>query len=962
MNWSGERKAYWTPLLLLIFLLSLFAVTSWYLEKQQVAARVSKARVVAEQIANNLEVFSADRERALVDLMLTWPDFDPNIVDWFNAHAVAMKQILPGIEDIIWADENQLIQWSIDADQRDNLLHQPLAAVGLTQTFRSSDNFSHALVSNDIDRHLVVIGRPIAPESPEYGFIAATFDVSAILSVMVGELVGPQFSFVMLDDKDVLMKSGDLVYDNTIIDTPIDFAQRKWILRMQSQEGTVNLGILVFSLGGLMSLMVCYFLQRQLRSTFKLSQSQARYKAASESSLDAIIIYRPLNGGASVHDFVMMEANQVAEHIFASSQFEFAASSLYQQLQAIGHLEVMTQCQHVADSGEPFETYLKMQGRVIKPQWLKIQVVKADNGIAITVRDVSARFKAENELRVSEAKFRRLVDGLNNHYIYWQNADGKTEFVSSSITDILGYEPEYFRQNYQRHNLSRPANYDSIKQLLRQGGRPEPYREEYEHRNGEKKIIEFSDSPVMDEDGVFVGVEGIGRDVTEDVALQDRVYYQANHDQLTGLHNRYAFDRMLGQTLEDVKRRKGQGVLCFIDMDKFKLVNDTSGHPAGDELLRQVAELLRRNLRQRDVLARVGGDEFCMIFTDSSVEQVRRYLERLLSEISEFRFVWQDRLFFIGASIGMVEITEDAQSPSELVKAADSACYRAKGLGSNRYFVYEEDEQSLEIKDTERESVNQIQHALKHDQLELFFQPIVPLNARTDGVHYEVLLRLCNDNGEYLSPAIFIPVAERYGLMGKIDAWVFEHTLRLLEGSPEHLDQLGKCAINLSGLSLNDDQLLQKIIDRLTRSIVPPEKLCFEITETAAVTNLASANRFIDSLRSLGCKFALDDFGAGMCSFTYLKNMQVDFVKIDGSFVRNMCRDKSDFATVKAVHEIASSMGKQTIAEFVADSEIEQALTALGIDYAQGFALGKPSPLEGMLKNAAGDAQKLRVL
>lgn len=931
---------------MLVLLLSVFAVISIYLDRQQQSTRLTKARVVAQQVANSLEVFSADRERALLDLLVTWPAFDPNPVDWFNAHASTMRAVLPGFDNILWADENQLIQWSISESNREQLRHQALASIGL-QIDPNRETFSSHIKQQPDGHHYTYIGRSISPQEHKFGYVVASFDVHTTLLVMVGELSVPEFSFKITDGNRVLIQSGEIIEDDPLIKQPISFAKREWVMQLQSTHTGVTIGTIIFSVGASMSSLLCLILFRALRSAFRHSLTQIRYQAASESSLDAILIFQWVKN--SLSEFNLVEANKVAQSIFAQPSEQLIQLNLKQVAALIGSPELNDRIVNVFESGQAYERYLQVDSKVISPEWIKVQAVKADTGIALTVRDVTSRFIAEQKLRRSEEKFRRLIDGLNGHFIYAQNADGVIEFVSSSVRDILGYEPEYFRVNYHRLICKSADNLADIKQQLRQGQRPEAYQIEIYSKIGEVKVIECRESPLLSDAGEFRGIEGIGRDVTQDIALQKQVHYQANHDQLTGLYNRFAFDRQLKLLLQRLRQQGGYSTLCFIDMDQFKLVNDSCGHPAGDELLRQVSKILSAGLGTEDILARVGGDEFCLVYGDCRIEQATSKLDKLLAAIGEYRFIWDDKFFYIGASIGVVEISTGSVSAQELIKAADDGCYQAKKQGKNRYFIYQDGDQDVSYKQSELELVNRIQQAIEKDNLELFQQPIVPLNRPADGLHYEILLRMPDGAGGYLSPALFIPVAERYGLMNKIDTWVVEQTLSLLEAHPRHVDNLSKCAINLSGLTLGDENMLSRIVQRLTLSSIPPEKICFEITETTAVINLATATDFIDSLRSIGAKFALDDFGAGMSSFTYLKNMAVDYVKIDGSFVRNMCRDKIDYASVKAIHEIASSMGKLTVAEFVSDNEIKQALTELGVSYGQGFGLGKPAPLLQLL-------------
>ncbi|MBN8445083.1 MAG: EAL domain-containing protein [Gammaproteobacteria bacterium] len=434
------------------------------------------------------------------------------------------------------------------------------------------------------------------------------------------------------------------------------------------------------------------------------------------------------------------------------------------------------------------------------------------------------------------------------------------------------------------------------------------------------------------------------QDVSTEQRLQQKIRYQADHDQLTGLLNRYAFAGALDAAMADPR----QSYLCYIDMDQFKLINDSCGHLAGDDLLRKTASLLAAHLGEHDSLARVGGDEFCLLLVDRDLAEVKALLDQLLVTISQFRFQWQDQVFVIGASIGVVAVTAQFEDAVALIRAADSGCYLAKNASRNSYFIVEEQAGALDHLTQERHYLAIVRRALLTDSFELYAQPIVPL-SHANGSHLEILLRLKDEFGELISPAVFIPLAERQGLMCDIDEWVVSHVLSRLEQELLSLRHLDKIAINISGISLSDHKFLKKIKKLIKASTVPADMLCFEITETAAVSNMAQAQLFIQELRLLGCHFALDDFGVGMSSFGYLRNMAVDYVKIDGSFVKNMATNTSDAVMVKAITDIVHSLDKQAIAEFVGDDVTVEMLRSFGVEYAQGFGIAKPRPLTEVL-------------
>lgn len=441
-------------------------------------------------------------------------------------------------------------------------------------------------------------------------------------------------------------------------------------------------------------------------------------------------------------------------------------------------------------------------------------------------------------------------------------------------------------------------------------------------------------------EGVVVTLQN----VSKEQALQKKITHQANHDQLTGLLNRYAFSQLLQSSIQ----QPDPCHLCYIDMDHFKVINDTCGHLAGDELLKRTAGILGAVLHKQDVLARVGGDEFCMLIKNVELDEVKLRLKSLFDKIAQFRFFWDDQVFTIGASIGVVSLNGSLVDVRSALKAADAGCYLAKASGRNRYFIVDEQQSAVDHLEEERNCLQLVRSALINHHFELYAQPIVPLQSK-ELLQMEVLLRLFQPDGSAISPGIFIPLAERQGLMKDIDLWVIDKVLKKLVQFKSKLHLIAKVAINISGTSLGDPEFLKSVTRLLLDSEVPTSIICFEITETAAVSNLAQAQIFIAELRQYGCRFSLDDFGAGMSSFGYLRDMHVDYVKIDGSFVKNMTNNHIDAVMVKAISDIAHSLGKKTIAEFVTDDATANMLAEMGVEYGQGFGLGKPKSFDEVL-------------
>ncbi len=468
-------------------------------------------------------------------------------------------------------------------------------------------------------------------------------------------------------------------------------------------------------------------------------------------------------------------------------------------------------------------------------------------------------------------------------------------------------------------------------------------------RDGNELYVDATAAPIRDGQGHVGGGVLVFHDVSESRELNRRLSYHASHDLLTGLVNRRELESRIERALKSAKAREGSYALCYLDIDQFKIINDTCGHSAGDALLGQVGALLKSKVRWRDTLSRLGGDEFGILLESCSLDEALRLAELLREAVRNFRFTWEDRVFRLGASVGVVPISADNEDVASILSAADSACAAAKEAGRNRVHSFAENDVELMRRRREMQWAARINAALEEDRFELYRMQIQPLQRIEPGAHYELLLRLRDEGGRIVSPESFIAAAERYAITPAIDRWVIENAFRWLVSEADERERLKLCSINLSGQSLGDDKFLPFVIDQFHRSGLDASKICFEITETAAVASFSQANRFIQALKELGCKFALDDFGRGLSSFGYLKHFPVDFLKIDGSFVREILRDPIDREMVRSINEIGHLTGKQTVAEFAENAEIIQMLTSLGVDYAQGYGVAQP---QRVLKSA----------
>lgn len=506
------------------------------------------------------------------------------------------------------------------------------------------------------------------------------------------------------------------------------------------------------------------------------------------------------------------------------------------------------------------------------------------------------------------------------------------------ITSFMGVEESQalFSRQFQEALAGKPVRFECL----------------IHPQNASQRWVEISMNKV-DLDGGDL-VIGVMRDITERKAAMAEMEHQALHDDLTGLANRREFGNRLNALLEDSKRHGTHHSLLYMDLDQFKIVNDTCGHIAGDELLRQLSALINAKVRQNDTLARLGGDEFGVLLTNCPVDRATKIAEVLRQTISDFQFDWQGKRFEIGVSIGVTTIDANSENATEVLSFADAACYVAKDKGRNRIQLYSGGEEFI-LKLREMNWVSRINLAIEEQRFRLFYQTILPIASPCSGMeHQEILLRMIDENGHLISPGEFIPAAEKYNLMPTIDRWVirtlFAHksdywrtTLKISPAGTVDSDLF--CSVNLSGASLNDDYFFDFLREQIAEYGTPPHAICFEITETVAVNNLHRVSEFIRELRTMGFRFALDDFGSGMSSFTYLKSLPVDFLKIDGALVKEIVHSKIDLCMVEAIHRIAQEMGIKTIAEYVENDAILEKLKTIGVNYAQGYGIHKPEAL-----------------
>lgn len=561
------------------------------------------------------------------------------------------------------------------------------------------------------------------------------------------------------------------------------------------------------------------------------------------------------------------------------------------------------------------------------------------------LHDLTKAHQTEDEL----IKLSRAMDASASIVII-TDLQGSIEYINPKFSQVTGYSrAEVIGKNPRL--LSSGETSDTIYQdLWTTIAAGKEWRGELHNRTKTNTYYwcRNSVSAVKNQLGEISHYISVQEDITNEYQLSEQLNHQACHDALTGLINRPEFERRTKRLLATVLTDDSKHALCFMDLDQFKVVNDTCGHMAGDELLRQLGCALQRSVRQSDTLARLGGDEFAVLIEDCPLTHAERVANDLQKTIQDFHFSWQGHTFRVSASIGLVAINETTSDLSELMARADSACYMAKDQGRNRIHVYHPEDRELAQRQGEMKWVARIHRAIAENRFCLYAQAIEPL-ANSTGNHYEILIRLRGNEGEIIPPGAFLPAAERYNIITQLDRWVIEECCQLLLAHPAFLERINFISINLSGQSLTDESFLDFVIEQLQQPDIDCDKICFEITETAAIANLTRAMKFISTLKGLGCKFALDDFGSGLSSFAYLKNLPVDYLKIDGMFVKGLVNDPIDHAMVKSINEIGQIMGMKTIAEFVESDEIKGMLREIGVNYVQGYGIGKPLPFESLL-------------
>jgi diguanylate cyclase (GGDEF)-like protein/PAS domain S-box-containing protein len=595
--------------------------------------------------------------------------------------------------------------------------------------------------------------------------------------------------------------------------------------------------------------------------------------------------------------------------------------------------------------------------RIVRKDGTLVDIVLAsiieydDEGLPLlslaVMEDVTERKRVQRELAAQHERLRVTLHSIGDAVIT-TDAQGRVEYLNPVAERLTGWTNAGARRRESEtifrivRDVTRLPVQSPVKVSLSEDRIVNLADHIVLVSGGQQYYVEGMAAPIKHAMGQTLGVVLVFRDVSEQRRLTHEMKYRATHDTLTGLLNRDEFERRLRLALTSARQGEAEYALMYVDLDQFKLINDAAGHAAGDQLLKQVVGMIRRLVRTSDAFARLGGDEFGLILEHCSVEAAQDIAQTICHGIDVVRFQHGNQRFRVGASIGLVPVDARWPTAASILQAADSACYAAKAAGRNRVHTYFAADETIEAHREEMQWVRRLEQALDQGQLVLYWQQITPLGHETGGLHGEILLRLINDDGTLISPGAFLPSAERFQMASRIDRWVVRAVFERMAQHRATLSHVGTVAINLSGQSIGDRDFHRYVTKLIETMAFDHHKLCFEITETAAITNLSDATSFFESMRKFGVRFALDDFGSGVSSFGYLKSLPVDYLKIDGQFIRDLADDRVDQATVRCIRDVAKITGKKTIAEFVETEAVETLLREMEIDYAQGFLRHRP--------------------
>ena len=708
--------------------------------------------------------------------------------------------------------------------------------------------------------------------------------------------------------------------------------------------------------------MLCEVITERKLLEQKLQKNEAQMRAMFEAMTDLVLTIELVNDSIQILPREFYNSNYGNAH---HQTIEQTDAQLFHGAEAENYRSLIRQVLQTQQAIN-LEYSLKLNNSL---DWFSVNISPVSETIVIWVaRNINHRQEMEQNLFAEKELAQVTLKSIGDAVIT-TDALGKVKFVNSVAERLTGWgtaeaQGKPIAKIFQIINQhTREPVVNPVDLVLRENRVYELANDTVLiSRDGSEYAIEDSAAPIQDRQGDLIGAVIVFHDVTKARSLAHELSWQATHDTLTGLYNRRKFEQQLDSAIQESQANKTDHALCYLDLDRFKIVNDTCGHAAGDELLKQVTKLLKQRIRSSDIFARLGGDEFGLLLHQCPIQTAQTIANQLRQLIHDFRFSWEDKIFKIGVSIGLVAIDSTTTNLASLLNKADAACYAAKESRNCVHLYYEDIIVAQQW--GQRQWIAILNRALEEDlcldartydpaqhRFCLYAQKIVNLKDNGDRTHYEILLRLIGESEEIIVPGAFLPAAERYDLMPAIDRWVVTTFFASYEAYCQSRQEqnlkhpTNVYTINLSGASINNQEFATFLQEQFDCYAIPPETICFEITETVAISNLGKAVTLIKQLKKLGCSIALDDFGSGMCSLTYLKNLPVDYLKIDGSFIKNIANDPVDYATVECFNHISQIMNIKTIAEFVEDDVILQNLKQIGIDYAQGYEIEKPQPL-----------------
>ena len=599
---------------------------------------------------------------------------------------------------------------------------------------------------------------------------------------------------------------------------------------------------------------------------------------------------------------------------------------------------------------------LSKYGIIERSAWTEYSIYFSST-LVISLLSFALTDRIHRERKEREAAQESSIENLREYRQLYENSiegffrskiTGEPISVNPAFASIFGYSTT---QDYMNNELSiwdKVSNLDNARENLIQDLISSGRTINYEFNGYKQDRTQFwgrISAKISQTDTGESVIDGSIEDITERKVSENQLNYLACHDSLTGLTNRGEFEKRVNKAIENCRKKNSEYALFYMDLDQFKVVNDTCGHSAGDELLRQISILLRKHLRQRDTLARLGGDEFAVLLDHCDIEDAEKVGQTLREAINSFRFTWEHKNFSVGISIGVVSINARTESSKQILSLADTACYAAKDAGRNRIYVHNEEADCLQQRQNEMQLVSTIGDAINNNDMRLYKQNIISTDPQKQNNYYEILVRLTLD-GNLAAPGTFLPAAERYNLMPMVDTWVVKTFFAWLAENHEERESLHIANINLSAQSIGNTDFADEVYDLFTQYDIPPNKICFEITESVAISNLSDTLTFINRLKAMGVKFALDDFGSGYSSFSYLKSLPVDVIKIDGHFVQGILSDDINLTMIRSMTEICHSLNMLVVAEYVENENIYKKLKEIGVDYMQGHWFSEPEPLK----------------